>query len=139
MSERVPPKQMSEIAAVVIDDDELMTRLVERILERMGVGRVYRITRAHQFIDMLAEGISGLHLVICDIGMPHIDGHGVLHAVREVDPDVPFIMLTADQTDDAVSRAIAGGVSAYVVKPIDSAILSDKITAVLERAYAIKP
>ncbi|MEQ8664261.1 MAG: response regulator [Rhodospirillales bacterium] len=138
MNERVAPTGYADLTVAVIDDDELITQLVERILERMGIGNVYRVTRSHRFIDMIAEGIGGMHLIICDIGMPHVDGHAILRAVREADADVPFIMLTADQSDEAVTRAIAGGVSAYVVKPIDPAALSERIAAVLERAYGIK-
>lgn len=138
MSERVRPQNLADVAVAVVDDDELITQLVERILERMGVGRVYRITRAPRFLDMIAEGLGGLHLIVCDIGMPHVDGHEILRAVRDADPDIPFIMLTADHSGDAVKRAKAGGVTDYVVKPIDPAVLSERIASILERTYAIR-
>lgn len=138
MEDRPLPKSYGDLAVAVIDDDDLVTRLVGRILERLGVGQVYRITQSPRFLDMVAEGIDGLHLVICDIGMPHADGHAILKAVRDASPDMPFIMLTADQSDETVKRAIAGGVSAYIVKPIDVSTLGAKIKQIVERTYQLR-
>lgn len=126
------------MTVAVIDDDDLITRLVERVLERMGFGNVLRLTKPTQFLDMVSEGLSGVHVVICDIGMPNVDGYQILAAVRASEPDLPFIMLTADMSSEAVSRAIEGGVSAYAVKPVVAQSLMSKISTVVERAYGVR-
>jgi len=134
----VKPERYQDLTIAVIDDDGLITRLVERLLERMGIGHVFRITHPMRFLDMVAEGLKGVHLVICDINMPDVDGHEVLRVVRNTHPDMPFIMLTGDQTGEAVKKAIEGGVSAYIVKPIDGPKLTQKVASMIERAYGIR-
>lgn len=138
MRERVKPTSYEELTIAVVDDEELITKLVERLLERMGIGQVFRIVQPMRFLDMVAEGLGGIHLVICDVNMPGADGHEVLRAVREVDPEMPFIMLTADKTGETVQKAIDGGVSAYVVKPIDAPKLMQKVAGSIERAYGLR-
>ena len=138
MTESAKPKNYTEITVAVVDDEELVTKLLERLMQRMGFGQVHRIVNPMRFLDMVAEGLSGVHLVICDVKMPHADGHAVLEAVRETHPDMPFIMLTSDKSDDAVQKAIVGGVSAYVVKPIDRPKLTQKIVSVVDQAYGVR-
>jgi len=137
--ERPRPTALNDVNVAVIDDDELLTKLVERVLQHCGISSVYRITRPAQFLDMMAEGIGGIHLVVCDVGMPGIDGLEILRRVRDVNPDLPFLMLTADGKGDTVRQAIDRGVTAYLVKPLDPGVLRDKVMAALDRSYGIKP
>ncbi len=138
IDEAPQPQSFAEIAVAVIDDDELVTMLVERLLQRMGFKKIYRVTQSPLFLDMLAEGVTGLHLVICDIGMPDVDGLQILEAVRKQSPDLPFLMLTADGSGETVRRAIDGGVTGYMVKPLNPDTLTEKVRTTVERAYGIK-
>lgn len=82
--------------------------------------------RSHGFVPtVVADGISGhdyavsgdFDLVILDIGLPGLDGFGVLDRLRRDRPDLPVIVLTArDSVTDTVA-ALEGGAADYMAKP----------------------
>ncbi len=78
-------------------------------------------------------------LVLCDVMMPEIDGHGVLEALRS-DPRtaaVPFIFLTA-RTDRSEMRSAMGlGADDYLTKPFSRVELLDAVRSRLRRQEAV--
>ncbi len=72
---------------------------------------------------------------VLDIGLPRLDGLGVLQAVRARGVDTPVLVLTAR---DAVSQRIEGlnlGADDYVVKPVDLDELAARLHALVRRAH----
>ena len=116
---------------LIVDDDaeirssvrmgfELQWRDVE-ILEA-GDG-----TRALQLIEEQRPD-----LVLLDVGLPDMDGYGVLREIRAFSA-VPVVMLTArDEPMDKV-RGLEGGADDYVGKPFDHLELLARVRAVLRR------
>lgn len=106
----------------MIDDDELVRRLVTAILEREG----WSVTSAASG----REGIALLHggafdLVVTDLSMPDGDGRGVLAAAAALRPPVPVVVVTGD--------VIAGIDGARVVaKPFDPVALIEAARSVME-------
>jgi two-component system chemotaxis response regulator CheY len=82
---------------------------------------------------METAAVQPLDLIISDYNMPEMDGLGLLRAVRghPVARKVPFIMLTGRGDRELVVKAAQAGVNNYLVKPFTSAILRDKIEAVI--------
>jgi len=71
-------------------------------------------------------------LVLLDVGLPDIDGYGVLREIRAFS-SVPVIMLTArDQPIDKV-RGLEAGADDYIGKPFDHLELMARVRAVLRR------
>ena len=74
-------------------------------------------------------------LVVSDLGMPVLDGYGVIAALR-ADPslrDLPAIALTGHGGDDDVQRALQAGFDAHVTKPVVLDDLVERIRRVLAR------
>ena len=70
--------------------------------------------------------------MLLDVGLPDIDGYGVLRRIREFS-DVPVVMLTArDDTLDKV-KGLELGADDYVTKPFDHLELLARVKAVLRR------
>lgn len=115
---------------MVVDDDQEMLRMLERILELEG----YSVTKA-------ADGDSALaliedckpELVILDIMMPGLDGYQVLDSIRQRS-DVPVVMLTAKCEVNSLMRALVLGADDYVKKPFRPPELVARIHAKIRRA-----
>jgi putative two-component system response regulator len=61
-------------------------------------------------------------LVLLDLHMPTIDGFALLEQLQPLQghgSDVPFLVLTADATDETKRRALAAGASDFLTKPLD--------------------
>ncbi|SDN18370.1 PAS domain S-box-containing protein [Halogranum gelatinilyticum] len=104
-----------EIAILHVDDDEAFAELVATFLERENDR--FRVETAASVTDGLARLTAGeFHCVVSDYDMPERDGLDFLDAVREVDPDLPFILYTGKGSEEVASEAISAGVTDYLQK-----------------------
>ena len=72
-------------------------------------------------------------LCILDVMLPGLDGFTLAKHIRMVDPDVPFIFLTAKTLKEDVVLGYGLGADDYITKPFDSELLLLKIQAILRR------
>jgi len=75
-------------------------------------------------------------LILCDVMMPELDGHGVLQTVQQ-DPElalIPFIFLTAKGEKDDLRNGMNLGADDYLTKPVANADLIRAIEARLRRS-----
>lgn len=79
-------------------------------------------------------------LIICDIMMPELDGHGVLHLLskNEETSGVPFIFLTAKAERSDVRKGMAMGADDYLTKPFDDQELLNAIETRLKKQDIFK-
>jgi DNA-binding response OmpR family regulator len=70
---------------------------------------------------------------VLDIGMPGVDGFGVLQFIRQRS-DIPVILVTARDEPSYQRRALAAGADGYVTKPFDRVKLVDSIRAKLKNS-----
>jgi EAL domain-containing protein (putative c-di-GMP-specific phosphodiesterase class I) len=114
---------------LVIDDDQLMRKLLARVLAAKG----YETTLAQngaQAKELLARG--EFDLILTDVHMPKVDGIGVLKLVRETDADFPVILFTASPSAETAIGALQLHATAFLTKPIDPARLTDEIDKALK-------
>jgi CheY-like chemotaxis protein len=68
-------------------------------------------------------------LILSDINMPGMSGLEMLPKVKEMRPDVPVIMITAYGDAETRRKAIEGGATGLLTKPIDFVLLREEIDA----------
>jgi DNA-binding NtrC family response regulator len=74
--------------------------------------------------------------VFLDINMPGINGVDVLKAIKQFDPTLPVIMITANADNAIAAEAIRRGAFSYVPKPFNLAYLDHLVAAALSRPVA---
>lgn len=77
-------------------------------------------------------------ICLLDIMLPKIDGFTLARSVREVQPELPFIFLTAKSLKVDKLKGFRLGCDDYIVKPIDEELLLARIQAILHRTQRIK-
>jgi len=120
------------IKVLVIEDEPQTRENLALILQMEGFSP---ITAANGKIGLEAIAAEKPDVVLCDVSMPELDGHGVLKALRET-PDtssVPFIFLTARGERQDLRSGMNLGADDYLVKPIDPDDLLAAIQARLLR------
>jgi DNA-binding NtrC family response regulator len=101
---------------LIIDDEKAIRNTLKEILEYEGY-----------LVDEASDGQAGLEkieneeyeAVLCDIKMPKMDGLEVLTKARELDDDVPFIMISGNATIDTAVEATKKGAYDFISKPPD--------------------
>jgi CheY-like chemotaxis protein len=76
-------------------------------------------------------------VLVCDIGMPDVDGHELLRRIRALGPerggDVPAVALTAFARSEDRIRALRAGFEIHVAKPVEPGELSATVARVAGR------
>jgi len=126
---------LTESTIVIVDDEDSNVALLERILSLHGYQHVFGLTDPLEALDAISS--HSPDLVLLDLHMPTLDGFDILHALRtSTDPArrvLPVIVLTADATNAARRRALAGGAADFLTKPFDVVEVALRIRNTLER------
>jgi len=102
---------------ILVVDDELSIRISLGDLLRRDGHQVDVAESAGPALEMLKT--QAFDLLIVDIKMPGMDGLEMLEHVKDLDPDVPVVMMTAYGSIDSAVKAMKLGANDYVVKPFD--------------------
>jgi DNA-binding response OmpR family regulator len=115
---------------LVVDDDPDITKVVQFTLEAEGfeVGTAHSAQEA--FNDIARHGLP--HLAVVDIRMPGMDGIELARKVQKYS-DLPVILLTAVNEEDAVVAAIDEVAEDYVTKPFSPKVLAARVKRVIRR------
>jgi two-component system response regulator AtoC len=101
---------------LVVDDDNRTRRLLQILLERLELeSRAFE--SAGDALDFMKE--ESASLILTDLKMPGMDGLAFMRALRQLDPDVPVIVLTAYGTVESAVDAMKLGAVDFVSKPFD--------------------
>jgi two-component system chemotaxis response regulator CheY len=116
---------------LIVDDYKAMLRIVRNLLGQLGFKNVEEASDGGAALAKLREKNFGL--VISDWNMEPVTG---LQLLKEVRSDMrlrqtPFIMITAETKSEHVMAAKEAGVSNYIVKPFNAAMLKQKMAAVI--------
>jgi CheY-like chemotaxis protein len=77
---------------------------------------------------------QSLILILSDINMPGMTGLEMLPKAREIRPDVPIIMITAYSDPETKRKAMEGGATGLLAKPIDFTLLRAEIDSRIQDA-----
>lgn len=112
----------------IVDDDEAMRDALSELLEVMGFA-TRSFDCAAAFLADCAPG--RFDCLITDVRMPGIDGIELQRRLRANGSAMPVLMITSAPDPAAQARALDGGASAYLAKPVDDNALFDHLKAAL--------
>ena len=116
---------------LVADDDRTVRRGVSGILADAG----YAVREAKNGAEALKLfGESRPDLVLLDVMMPKSDGFAVCAAIRETDPSVPVLFLSALGDEESQLKGFGYGADDYIVKTRPASLLLARVEAALRRS-----
>src|SRR6201981_2005456 len=101
---------------LVVDDEEAIREVVSTMLESKGY-RCTAVSNGRAAQDYVKRTTPDL--VLSDMIMPEMDGIKLLDWLREYDPEVPVIMVTAIHDISTALEAIRRGAYDYILKPFE--------------------
>lgn len=121
---------MKPLSILVVDDELNVRQLLNKILSKEG----YTVYTACDGVDALDVFQStNIDIIISDIKMPRMTGIELLHKIKQIEPDVGFILITAFATTETAIDALKSGAQDYVKKPFD---FSEILMAVKKISYS---
>jgi YesN/AraC family two-component response regulator len=118
---------------LVVDDEHYMRKVVRTLLMSIGVRTIYEAANGPTGLELI-RSVSP-DLVIVDWEMPGIDGTEFVRIVRSPEtfplPNIPIIMLTGHGERSRVIESVQVGVNEFLLKPVSSKALKDRMIAVL--------
>ena len=115
-----------ELFVAIVDDDEAVRRALSRLVRSLGF-EAEAFASGEEFLATLATRCPDC--VVLDLHMPRVSGFDVQARLAEAGRRVPVIAITGYDSPEAQDRAIKGGASAYLRKPVDGQMLMDAIHA----------
>lgn len=104
----------SKLTAVIVDDDDLMRRIIQVALQGIDC----------ELLGEAEDGVEGVamvrdlkpDLILVDIRMPNLNGFETLKQIKADDPDAYVVMLTALEDEDAIEECMINGARDYLKK-----------------------
>jgi two-component system, OmpR family, alkaline phosphatase synthesis response regulator PhoP len=127
------PATTAKISLLIIEDDDNISTAIEEYFSRAGYA-----------VNAASDGVAGIDaavksrpdVVVLDLMLPRMDGLAVCKELRQKNPQMPILMLTAK--DDVVDKVLGleMGADDYITKPFSLRELEARIKSVLRRARA---
>jgi two-component system, NtrC family, response regulator AtoC len=120
---------MPKVRLMVIDDDKLQRWSLK---EKLNGTNEYEVTLHESAEDALKKLTpEQADMILLDIGLPGMNGVSALKEIHKIDPELPVIMITADDQTSRVVECMRLGASDYVCKPFDF----EKLGMALQRVW----
>jgi len=115
-----------------VEDSGLIRRVMVKAIQEAGFTTV-EAENGLEALECLRTHGNSINLVILDWNMPKMSGYDALVKIRSQAQykDIPVLMATADSIEEDVKKAIAVGISGYIIKPFTPGVLIMKIDSIL--------
>jgi phosphoserine phosphatase RsbU/P len=106
---------MKKISLLYLEDDDLDVELIrEKLAEGERKYSLFHVQNKNEF--RIALRTMRFDVILADFSLPDIDGYGVLYAVKEINPDIPTIILSGTINEDIAIDTLKYGATDYIFK-----------------------
>jgi len=131
------PRNDSERAALrahgtvlVVDDQETVRTVAGRMMRKLGF-EVVEAGGGREGLALFERHRDKLVLVLVDMSMPDLAGDEVFGAIRRIDEDIPVVLMSGFNEQDATSRFVGKGLAGFLQKPFTVADMRRTVDAAL--------
>ncbi len=122
-----PVPRSSKGRVLVVDDDLLLARGMQRILAAEGYD-VITSENGEAALSLVALG--NIDAIVTDVAMPRLGGVELLQAIRAQDRDLPVVMATGEPSIDSAAAAVEHGALKYLMKPVSA----EELKSIVQKA-----
>ncbi len=117
---------MNNYSILIVDDEDAQRSILKGYLEKKGY-KIYSASSGIEGINAVQNNL--IDIVLSDFKMPDKTGLEVLEAVKKINPEISFVILTAYGTVENAVKAMRLGAFDYISKPVDL----DELDLMIER------
>lgn len=112
------------LRVLVVEDEDDALAILKQVLSKV-CGEVITAQDGREGVDKFAQ--SGADIIVADVYMPVMDGYEMCKIIKEKNPQIPIIIITAHDDNDTLYRALDVGVDKFLLKPINPVSLVNSI------------
>ncbi len=119
---------------LVVDDHPLIQEAAKTVLTQLdGATEVIAATTCAEALRQVGQH-PDINLILLDLGLPDVDGYDALAKLRSQHEAVPVVVLSANDSKSAVTKAIEGGAMGFIPKTATTAVMVNALRLVLSGA-----
>ncbi len=132
---------LSKLRILLVDDEPFIRRVTINVLKSLGVVSVLEADNGVDAISLL--GRNDVDLLISDIQMPEMNGLELIQKIRigetRADHALRTIVVTSFSYTEVLSSCLLLDVNGFLVKPINPAVVEEKIRFSLKETFNLRP
>ncbi len=119
MEDQINTNNFQNKTVLVVEDNVANFMLLARLLNSLGIHTEWK-TSGFEVVEF-ADTLPKLDLILLDIHLPYEDGYGAIRKIRESIhlKDVPVVAVTADVSNESMTKAQKNGFDGFLGKPLD--------------------
>ncbi len=129
-SESTPVADPAQTTVMLVDDERYFRHFVGQVLRKQGITNILHAHDGVQALEVFR--LSKPDFVILDLNMPHMDGVETLHALRQLSPELPIVILTSIADEMTVERCVVEGATFFIRKDVPAQILHAELSQLLQ-------
>ncbi|MDA3818245.1 MAG: response regulator [Prolixibacteraceae bacterium] len=112
---------LSKYWLLVAEDNDDTRLLISESLKKTGINLVFAVN-GNEAVELFQSNPS-INIVLMDAMMPEKSGFDATRQIKQINPLVPVVMLTAYVGQDSVKQAVSSGCNDYLSKPVKPSVL----------------
>ena len=116
---------------LLVDDQETVWDFLIEALQNLG----YSVILAENGLDAVEickQNPGEIDLVLLDMIMPKLGGHGAFYQIKEVDPNIKILLSSGFVAQEAVDDLLANGAAGFLPKPHRIKTLAEELRRILD-------
>lgn len=109
---------ITDLPILLIDDEAAVLKAMTRAFNLAGITNILTVSDSREALSTMAQ--HDVAFVLLDLAMPHLSGETLLEMIIQNHPQVPVIMVTANDDVSTIVSCIKKGAFDYIVKPVDT-------------------
>ena len=116
---------------LVVDDEEAVRRVCCAFVERAGFSSI-EASNGEEALSLFKKHVDEISCVMLDLTMPHMDGISAFRKMKLIRPDIPVILCSGYDEQEATQHFAKEGLSGFLQKPFGLEDMKHKIGQVLK-------
>ncbi len=115
---------------LIVDDSKAIYAMVSKMLEEGGHTALWA-EDGLRAIEIIKSNKSKIDVILLDWNMPNMNGPEFLeYNIKEKITSSPIVMMTTENSPDAIKKALSLNAAEYIMKPFTSDILFNKLSLI---------
>ena len=124
-------------SVLVVDDEKMVRDLSASFLHHLGFQTITAADGA-EAMELFRTHADRISLVLLDLTMPHLDGVNACHQMKILHPEIPIILCSGYNSNEATQRFTSEGLAGFLQKPFRLHDLKKIIAQALQRPTTVK-